>query len=92
MKVFKEAMDRCIRAGVEFIIISDDLFDVNIPALQTVKRAAEVMREVRGKKYLPLNTPIYLHTTAKKDYKQYILLCSCSGCVGRGHILRREAF
>ena len=47
MKAFKEAMDRCIRAGVEFIIISGDLFDANIPDLHTVKQAAEVMREVR---------------------------------------------
>jgi exonuclease SbcD len=47
MKAFEEAMKRCIKVGVDFIIISGDLFDANIPELQTVKQAAEVMREVR---------------------------------------------
>jgi DNA repair exonuclease SbcCD nuclease subunit len=47
MRAFEKAMDRCVKANVEFIIVSGDLFDGNIPELQTVKRAAEVIREVK---------------------------------------------
>ncbi len=40
-------METCIREKVQFIIISGDLYDANIPDLLSVKRAAEKMREVR---------------------------------------------
>ena len=47
IRAFEAAMDKCIEERVDFIIISGDLFDVNIPDLSSVKRTASKMREVR---------------------------------------------
>jgi DNA repair exonuclease SbcCD nuclease subunit len=38
MKVFHEAMDRCISGKVDFVLISGDLFHVGIPDLEIVMR------------------------------------------------------
>lgn len=55
IRAFEVAMDKCIQEKVDFIIISGDLFDANIPDLLSVKRAASKMREVKEN-----NIPIYV--------------------------------
>ena len=44
---FDRAVDRCIQEEVEFVIISGDIFDSNIPDLVSVKRATGKIREAR---------------------------------------------
>lgn len=48
MLAFKQAMNKCKEKKVDFIIFSGDLFDSNIPDLEKVKEAAEIIREVRN--------------------------------------------
>ncbi|MCP8310332.1 MAG: metallophosphoesterase, partial [Candidatus Methylarchaceae archaeon HK01M] len=55
IRAFEKAMEKCIEKKVDFIVISGDLFDVNIPDLLSVKRAASKMREVKAN-----NIPIYV--------------------------------
>jgi len=45
LDAFDEAIDRCIKEHVSFIILAGDIFDSNIPDLSAVRRAAEKMRE-----------------------------------------------
>ena len=45
LEAFGSAMDRCIKERVEFIIMSGDIFDSNIPDLASVRRAVEKMKE-----------------------------------------------
>jgi hypothetical protein len=47
MKVFHEAMDRCISGKVDFVLISGDLFHVGIPDLEIVNEAVRKIRELR---------------------------------------------
>ncbi|HVP22507.1 MAG TPA: DNA repair exonuclease [Conexivisphaerales archaeon] len=47
METFQWMLDRCLEEKVDFVVISGDLFDSNIPDLQAVKEAAEAMRKVR---------------------------------------------
>src|ERR1700686_5853712 len=74
-KCFAEAMDRCVREAVDFVLISGDLFDVGIPELGVVNDAVKKMRELRDAKipvyaiygshdYTPTGTSIIdvLHT------------------------------
>jgi hypothetical protein len=56
MKAFKNCMDRCIQEQVDFIIISGDLFNSNLPNMGAVKDAVEKMREVRD-----YGIPIYVN-------------------------------
>lgn len=44
LKAFEKAIDLCIEEKVDFILISGDLFDTNIPDLYQVKRAVEKLR------------------------------------------------
>lgn len=44
---FDRAIDMCIQEAVEFVIISGDIFDSNIPDLISVKRATRKIREAR---------------------------------------------
>lgn len=44
---FDQAIDKCIEEAVEFVIISGDMFDSNIPDLASVKRATRKIREAR---------------------------------------------
>lgn len=53
-KCFAEAMDMCVREGVDFLLISGDLFHVGIPDLGVVNDAVKKMRELREAKI-----PIY---------------------------------
>jgi exonuclease SbcD len=45
-KCFADAMDACISQGVDFVLISGDLFHVGIPDLGVVNDAVRKMREV----------------------------------------------
>jgi exonuclease SbcD len=47
MQAFLTALDECVKAEVDFIIISGDLFDTTLPDLALVKRAVEKIRQVR---------------------------------------------
>jgi exonuclease SbcD len=47
LKAFNEAMDKCVELGVDFILISGDLFHVGIPDLSIVNEALRKMREVQ---------------------------------------------
>ena len=49
LNAFDKAIDRCIEDAVEFVIISGDMFDSNIPDLASVKRATGKIREARDK-------------------------------------------
>ncbi|MEW5759416.1 MAG: DNA repair exonuclease [Candidatus Thermoplasmatota archaeon] len=46
-KTFINAMDRCIEENVDFIIISGDLFHVNIPEMSITRTAVEKLREIK---------------------------------------------
>jgi DNA repair protein SbcD/Mre11 len=45
LDAFESALDRCIEEGVEFVIMAGDIFDSNIPDLNSVRRAARKIRE-----------------------------------------------
>jgi exonuclease SbcD len=47
MEAFRWMLDRCVKEEVDFIVISGDLFDSNIPDLGAVREAAEAMRRVK---------------------------------------------
>jgi len=47
MRVFYEAMDRCMTAKVDFVLISGDLFHVGIPDLEMVNDTVRKMRELQ---------------------------------------------
>ncbi len=55
MRSFNAAMDRCMKTGVDFILISGDLFHVGIPDLTMVNESIKKIREVREAKI-----PIYV--------------------------------
>lgn len=46
---FDRAIDRCIESGVDFVVMSGDVFDSNIPDLSSVRRATGKIREARDK-------------------------------------------
>lgn len=43
METFRRAFDKCLKEDVDFVVISGDLFHVNIPDLLVVKEATKVM-------------------------------------------------
>ncbi len=47
LKAFETAVQACVTEKVDFIIITGDFFDVNVPDLAPVKRAVEVMKDAR---------------------------------------------
>jgi DNA repair exonuclease SbcCD nuclease subunit len=47
LKAFNEAMDICLHRKVDFIVVSGDLFDSNIPDMALVNSAVKKMREVK---------------------------------------------
>lgn len=55
LNAFITAMDDCIERRVDFIVISGDLFDSNIPNMSLANAAVRKMKEVRDK-----GIPIYL--------------------------------
>ena len=48
IKAFSEAMDVCVKRKVDFIIISGDLFDSNMPDMALANVAVRKLREVRN--------------------------------------------
>ena len=49
LRAFEKAIDVCIEEKVNFIIISGDLFDTNIPNLYYVKQAVEKLKFAKNK-------------------------------------------
>ena len=47
LKAFQKAITICIEEKVDFIAISGDFFDVNVPELDHVKRAVDIMIQAR---------------------------------------------
>jgi exonuclease SbcD len=47
LKAFQKAISICVEEKVDFIAITGDFFDVNVPDLDHVKRAVDIMREAR---------------------------------------------
>lgn len=47
LKAFEKAISQCIDEHVDFIVITGDFFDINIPDLTPVKRAVEILKETR---------------------------------------------
>ncbi len=49
LKAFDDALDICVKRGVDFVIVSGDLFDSNIPDMGLVNSAVRKIREVKDK-------------------------------------------
>ena len=49
LKAFDDALDICVERGVDFVIVSGDLFDSNIPDMGLVNGAVRKIREVKDK-------------------------------------------
>ncbi len=49
LKAFEESISICVHEDVNFIVITGDFFDVNVPDLAPVKRAVEILRNARSK-------------------------------------------
>jgi exonuclease SbcD len=47
LEAFLTALDRCIAAKVDFVLIAGDLFHINVPDLAVVERAAAKLLEVK---------------------------------------------
>ena len=47
LKAFQKAISICVEEKVDFIAITGDFFDVNVPELDHVKRAVDIMRQAR---------------------------------------------
>ena len=46
-KAFQKAISICVEEKVDFIAITGDFFDVNVPELDYVKRAVDIMIQAR---------------------------------------------
>src|SRR3989449_5664940 len=46
LEAFNKAMDVCMKRNVDFVVVSGDLFDSNIPDMALVNSAVKKMREV----------------------------------------------
>jgi exonuclease SbcD len=55
VKAFNQAMDVCVERKVDFIVISGDLFDSNIPDMALANETVKKVREVRNQ-----GIPLYL--------------------------------
>ena len=49
MQAFIKALDECVEAKVDFVIIAGDLFDTTLPDLVLVQKAVEKIKEVKDK-------------------------------------------
>jgi len=47
LEAFERAVEACVAERVDFILITGDFFDVNVPDLAPVKRAVEVLKGAR---------------------------------------------
>lgn len=55
IKAFRAAMEKCIEENVNFVIISGDIFDSNLPDLGVVNEAVQIMKKVKDS-----GIPIYV--------------------------------
>lgn len=55
LTAFKSTLDKCMKESVDFIVISGDLFHVNIPDMGVANEAVKKMKEVRDS-----GIPIYV--------------------------------
>jgi exonuclease SbcD len=55
LQAFIKALDECVNAKVDFIIIAGDLFDTTLPDLSLVQKTVEKIKQVKDK-----GIPIYL--------------------------------
>ena len=55
LTAFEKAMDKCVQEKVDFILVSGDLFHVNVPDMSAANKAVKKMREVRDN-----GIPIYV--------------------------------
>ncbi len=53
-KAFAKAVDMCVEKGVDFVLISGDLFNTSLPALDRLKEAVVKLRELKE-----LSIPVY---------------------------------
>ena len=44
---FESALDKCIKEGVDFVIIAGDLFDTSLPPIDILKRATAALRKCK---------------------------------------------
>lgn len=49
LRAFNEAMNVCLQRNVDFVIVSGDLFDSNIPDMALINTAVKKMREVKDR-------------------------------------------
>jgi len=49
LEAFIKALDECVNANVDFIIIAGDLFDTTLPDLNLVQKAVEKIKQVKDK-------------------------------------------
>lgn len=54
-KAFLEAVDRCIRQDVDFVLISGDLFNTSIPSIDSLKTAVSELKRLKDKR-----VPVYI--------------------------------
>ena len=55
LQAFEKSISISIEEQVDFIIITGDFFDVNIPQLGPVKRAVEILKQARDS-----GIPVYM--------------------------------
>lgn len=49
LESFNKAIDACIETGIDFVVVSGDLFDSNMPDMSIVKAAVSKIRELRDR-------------------------------------------
>lgn len=84
---WKEAVDRCRRAKVEFILISGDLFNSAIPAIDCLKTVVETLRTLRDDS-IPVYTVAGSHDYSPSGKTMLDVLESAGLCVNvvRGRV------
>jgi len=55
LQAFVEAVDICIKEGVDFVLIAGDLFNTAIPAIDNLKTAVQKLRDLKDN-----NIPVYM--------------------------------
>ena len=55
LQAFEKSISISIKEQVDFILITGDFFDVNIPQLSPVKKAVEILKQVRNS-----GIPVYM--------------------------------
>ena len=55
IKAFVKAIDTSLEKNIDFLIISGDLFNTSLPAIDSLKTAVEKLKELRDK-----DIPVYI--------------------------------